>query len=342
MANATTINFDHTYAGEEFLEILLTGFYQRDHEIAVTTYNNVKYKMNLYDSDGFTDVLKRGNAEGFTTSGGITVNDKTLEVKEIKSEGEQGWTAFSTNAWSAVLGNGVGRADLSTTPLADFLTSEFAKKTVDNMISCDWFGVYASGVDIYGSYDGLFLDMLYNGNGGTITKTTISGYTSASTLDGLTADAAIDTILPKMYYNADRTLRQKKAEGGLQYLVTPSIYENYKTSLRGRGTNLGDEMIINGARQLTFDGIPVVEKLDWERDLANADNPLKTTINVSGAHLALLTTQRNLAVGTDFSLDTTSFQSWYNIDEQKLRMRTQTVRGTKVANPKMISLAYYY
>lgn len=338
MANAASVSFSHTFAGDELLEIYVNKYAASTHHIAVTTYDNVKYKLNLYDSTGFNDVLKRGNVAGFTTSGAISITDNTLEVKEIKSEGEQAWTTFSTNAWSAVLGNGVGRADLTSTPLADFLVSEFVDKTIDNMISCDWFGVYASGVDVFGSYDGLFLDMLYNGNGGNITKTTISGYTSGSTLS---TDAALDTILPNMYDSADITLRATD-KSSLRYLVTPTLYQNYATSLRNLGTEMANQMVLDGRPTLSFNGIPVMQVLEWERDLANTDNPLKTLLNVSGAHLGLLTTQDNLVIGTDYSEDTTSLETWYNIDEQKLRMRTQTVRGAKVRTPKLISLAYFY
>lgn len=338
MANAASVSFSHTFAGDELLEIYVNKYVSSTHNIAVTTYDNVKYKLNLYDSTGFNDVLKRGNSAGFTTSGAITITDNTLEVKEIKSEGEQAWTTFSTNAWSAVLGNGVGRADLSGTPLADFLISEFVDKTIDNMISCDWFGVYASGVDVFGSYDGLFLDMLYNGNGGNITKTTVSGYTTGSALN---TDAAIDTILPNMYNDADITLRGRN-KSDLRYLVSPTIYQNYEASLRNLGTEMANMMVLDGRNTLAFNGIPVVQVLEWERDLANSDNPLSTLLTVSGNHLGLLTTQDNLVIGTDYSVDSTSLETWYNIDEQKLRMRTQTVRGAKVRTPKLISLAYFF
>lgn len=335
---AVTLSLDSTFAGDFVLDILTEQFVTRTHHIAVNTYDNVKYKLTLPNSEGFNDVLKRGNVEGFTTSGSITITDSVLEVKEIKSEAEQGWTTFSTSQWSSILGNGVARADLSGTPLADFLISNFASKTVDNMISCDWFGVYASGVDIYGSYDGLFLDMLYNGNGGSITKTTVSGLLTAEVLN---TDAAIDTILPDMYDNADYVLRNKPMTE-LRYLVSPTIYQNYQKSLRNLGTEMANQMILNGQPTLSFNGIPVIQVIEWDRDLKNSDNPLASTLAPSGEHLGLLTTQDNLNIGTDFSVDSTDMEVWYEKSEQKLRMRTQTVRGTKVRTPKLISIAYFY
>ena len=337
MSNSTTVSFSHTFAGDELLEIIVNKYAETTHNIAVTVYSDVKYKLNLYHSTGYNDLLKRATV-GFSTSGGLTITDSTLHVREIKSEAEQDWTAFTSNAWSATLGNGVASADLTGTPYANFLIGEFVSKTIDNQISCDWFGVYASGLGIFGSYDGLFLDMLYNGHGSSITKTTISGYTSGSTLS---ADAAMDNIFPKMYNNADITLRQLPRTD-LVYLVTPSLYQNYTTSLRNFGTEMANMMTLDGRQTLSFDGIPVVQQLSWERDLATANNPLKTLLNVSGAHLALLTTRMNLAIGTDYSAEGTSMQTWYNIDEQKLRMRTQSVRGAKVLTPKLISLAYFY
>lgn len=337
MANASTLTFSHTFAGDELLEIIVNKYAETTHNIAVTVYPNVPYKLNLYHSTGFNDLLKRATV-GFTTSGGLTVTDSTLHVREIKAEAEQDWTAFTSNAWSSMLGKGVDRADLTGTPYANLLVSEFVSKTIDNQISCDWFGVYASGLTIFGSYDGLFLDMLYNGNGATITKTTISGSTSGSTLS---ADAAMDTIFPSMYNNADITLRQLPRTD-LVYLVSPTLYHNYTTSLRNFGTEMANMMTLDGRQTLTFDGIPVVQQLSWERDLASTNNPLKTLLNVSGAHLGLLTTKMNLAIGTDYSVDSTSMETWYNIDEQKLRMRAQTVRGTKILTPKLISLAYFY
>lgn len=338
MANAISTSFSHTFAGTELLEIFTNKFAETNHGIAVTFHDDVKYKKNLYKNSGMTDVLKRGNTAGFTASGSLTLTDLTLYVREVKSEAQQDFTTFTSTAWSSALGAGVGRADLFGTPMASVLTSEFVSKTVDNMISCDWFGVYASGADVFGSYDGLFLDMLYNGHGGTITKTTISGYTSGSTLS---TDAAIDTILPNMFNNAANTLRQMpKSE--LRYLVTPTIYQNYQASLRNLGTEMANMMVLDGNEMLSFDGIPVIQKLDWERDLANTDNPLKTLLNVSGAHLALLTNQGNLNVGSDFGLTDASLTTWYNIDEEEIRLRTRSARGTKVLWPENISLAYFY
>ena len=339
MSNAISTNFSHTFAGTEFLEVYTNKFEASDHGIMVTMHDDVKYKKNLYKTTGFAKVLKRGATAGFSASGSMTETDLTLYVRDTKSEAQQDFTTFIDNAFSEALKRGVERAELTGTPMADVMLDEFASATVDNMISCDWFGVYASGADIFGTYDGLFVDMLYNGHGSTINTETISGYTTGSTLN---TDAAIDTILPNLYNNASRTLRQLKGAGMLKYLVTPTIYENYKSSLRNLGTGLADEMIIQGRRTLSFDGIPVVEKLDWERDLADTSNPLKTLLNVSGAHLALLTNEGNLHVGSDIALNSANMRVWYNIDEEEIRSRTRSTRGTKVLWPENISLAYFY
>lgn len=337
MANAISTSFSHTFAGDEVLQIFTNKFAETSHGIEVTMHDNVKYKANLYKTTGMSDVLRRGNTAGFTTSGSLALTDITIYNRETKSEAAQDFTTFTSTAWSEALKDGVMRPELFGTPMAAVLVSEFVSKTVDNYISCDWFGVYASGVDIFGTYDGLFVDMLYNGHGSAITKTTISGYTSGSTLS---ADAVMDNILPKMFNNAARTLRQRKSD--LVYLVTPTLYQNYQTSLRNLGTEMANMMVLNGRDTLSFDGIPIVQKLDWERDLANADNPLKTLLNVSGAHLALLTYKGNLHIATDFALGEASLSTWYNIDEEEIRLRTRSLRGTKVMWPEDISIAYFY
>lgn len=138
-------------------------------------------------------------------------------------------------------------------------------------------------------------------------------------------------ILKGMY---DKMSPELRANMGLaKYMVTGSIMDAYITDLEADGTEAAHVKLVDGVRSITFRGIPVVERRDWDVHI-NADFS-----NVR-PHRAILTIPENLIVGTDAENDITNAEMWYNVDTQENGFRVEYKAGTQLMEEKLITVAY--
>ena len=95
--------------------------------------------------------------------------------------------------------------------------------------------------------------------------------------------------------------------------------------------------MVNGVPSLTYRGIPIIVRRDW--DVAIAAN----VANINGAstaaetHRAMLTTKDAFVVATDFDMN--SVEQWYSNDNKEYRFRVAYSIGCALKDAK---LAAYY
>jgi len=170
-------------------------------------------------------------------------------------------------------------------------------------------GAFADTIDIdlYNVIDGLWKQIFAEINAGDSNFVDITQNENATyALQVLPADSAVD-YLGAMYDQADsRLLEQPDAK----FYVTRSIADNYRKTLRTKTLGAGFlEVTENGRPQLYFEGIPVMVRSDWDRDIKRLfDNGTK----VDKPHRALLTTPNNIPVATLSTDDFTTLESFYD------------------------------
>lgn len=138
-------------------------------------------------------------------------------------------------------------------------------------------------------------------------------------------------ILKAMYDAQSPELRERLGEA--KYIVTGSIMDAYITDLESDGTELAHIKLVDGQRSVTFRGIPVIERRDWDVHLAADFANIRP-------HRALLVLPENLIVGTDAESDVTNAEMWYDQNSQENKFRVEYKAGTLYLHPEYIVAAY--
>ncbi len=163
------------------------------------------------------------------------------------------------------------------------------------------------------------------GTGGSWAQTLVTPNTPHS--QALIAGRALD-IFNQMYTAAPYELLDEGDD--LRLMVTRSLAANYRASLQTlSGTDAGAMMTINGVPRLTWNGIPLIVRPDWDLHIANDFGGVRP-------HRALLTTPKNLVVATDLADPESSAEMWYEKKEQTNYMRVQYKVGTQYLHEELI------
>lgn len=157
--------------------------------------------------------------------------------------------------------------------------------------------------------------------------------TTAAVKNTTLVAGAAKTILQKLYEARTNELSEFD-ETELRFYVTRSVYENYLAYLQGLGTEQSHTTILNGKPSLTFNGIPVLKRADWDKRINSAD------FGYIMPHRAMLTTPKNLVIGTDAEDDKTTVEAWYEKKDQLNYFRAQYCMGTQYVHPLYMTLAY--
>ena len=188
----------------------------------------------------------------------------------------------------------------------------------------------ASGADL-GIYDGIF-QAAFEATSNKINRSSISP--EQTTDAALVAGNGIK-ILRALYDNASPELL---GAGNHVLFVSGDIADDYQLTLEGTGfTSSGYGTLVNGVPQLTFRGIPIVVRRDWDVAIAADVANVNGASNAAETHRAMLTTKDAFAVATDFNSN--SVEQWYSNDNKEYRFRVAYSVGCALKDAK---LAVYY
>ena len=188
----------------------------------------------------------------------------------------------------------------------------------------------ASGA--FGDFDGLF-DAAFAVTANKLNRGTLA--TEQPTDAALVAGRGLD-ILKGLYDIASPELLEA---GNHVYFVSGDVADDYMaTNLESSNfAAAGYGAMVNGVPSLTYRGIPIIVRRDW--DVAIAAN----VANINGAstaaetHRAMLTTKDAFVVATDFDMN--SVEQWYSNDNKEYRFRVAYSIGCALKDAK---LAAYY
>ncbi len=138
-------------------------------------------------------------------------------------------------------------------------------------------------------------------------------------------------ILKALYDQMPPELRERMAEA--RYVVTGSVMDAYITDLEADGTEAAHMKVIDGVRSISFRGIPVIERRDWDVHIAADFSNVRP-------HRALLVLPENLVVGTDDESDVLMAEMWYDQNTQENKFRVEYKAGTQYVHPEYIVAAY--
>lgn len=138
-------------------------------------------------------------------------------------------------------------------------------------------------------------------------------------------------ILKNLYDKMPPELRQRMADA--RYVVSGSVMDAYITDLEADGTEAAHIKLIDGVRSISFRGIPVIERRDWDVHIAADFSGVRP-------HRAMLVLPENLVVGTDAENDVINAEMWYDQNTQENKFRVEYKAGTQYIHPEYIVAAY--
>ena len=127
--------------------------------------------------------------------------------------------------------------------------------------------------------------------------------------------------------------------GNHAYFVSGDIADDYMASTleSSNFAAAGYGAMVNGVPQLTYRGIPLIVRRDWDVAIAANVANINGANHASETHRAMLTTKDAFVVATDFNEN--SVEQWYSNDNKEYRFRVAYSIGCALKDAK---LAVYY
>jgi len=198
-------------------------------------------------------------------------------------------------------------------------------------------GLITNGVDktYFTPIDGLWKQIYTGVAATTIIRYTITENSAASyaAQDSLASDRALK-IFRYLYSNADARMM---SEGNIVFQVTRTILNNWQDYLEDKSLVFTLQEVQDGTTKLTYRGIPIVIRHDWDRNIRSyQDNG--TTYN--DPHRVILTDLNNIPVGTPETESFKKLDMWYERKDKKHYIDAAFRLDVKVLEEYMIAVAY--
>jgi|TARA_R110002033_G_C3850471_1_gene235600 hypothetical protein len=193
-----------------------------------------------------------------------------------------------------------------------------------------FFGDTTAGLSINGDfsvYKGIFEAVQHSVADAQITVATYS----------TGANSAI-TALAAVYASATAELKELPK----RFYVSGKVADDYVTDLTAKGVSPAYDDLQNGIPKLSYLGIPIVVRRDWDVVLATKYAHVQEIQLAAGTDAIgssalgariLLIADNAMVVGTDFN--EANVESWYNQDEKEFRFRMGYTCGTVLLDAKM-------
>ncbi len=186
----------------------------------------------------------------------------------------------------------------------------------------------ASGA--FGDFDGLF-DAAFAVTANKLNRDSISQGSDAALASGKGLE-----VLKGLY---DAAAPELLEAGNHVYIVSGDIADDYMAATleSSNFAAAGYGAMVDGVPQLTYRGIPIIVRRDWDVAIAANVANINGASNAAETHRAMLTTKDAFVVATDFSEN--SVEQWYSNDNKEYRFRVAYSIGCALKDAK---LAVYY
>jgi len=117
------------------------------------------------------------------------------------------------------------------------------------------------------------------------------------------------------------------------FMVTRTVYRNYMDTLKTTtGVEGAFEILQNGKKVLTYEGIPIIQVYEWDKEIAEE--------NYIFPHRVILSVPQNFIFATDGASDDGAIDTWYNKDEEMRRYRCKYRAAVDYIHDELLMVAY--
>lgn len=315
-----------TWCGQLADEVIIKPVFQTpEMERFFDIMVGVVSKRQMVLDEILENVLQESTGCGRDVTGQvIDLTEKFIEVCDAKINLDQCAKGLDATMFEEWRKSGNALFDLTSTRIADYIIEKVQQAMRLDLFKVVWFGDTTSTDQVLSICDGLWKRL--------INAAQTYDMISFPVGDGTLGDCAALDLMREMYDGASDLLDQIP-ENQKYFALTRSLYSNYLACRED--ACCGDrswEMIEEGARALTFRGIPVYKVAEWDRIIAAK--------GLSNPHRAIYTYNKNLVVGTDNMADTNSLEILYNPYEKTNQVDAEFKIATNYKYDELTVIAY--
>ena len=351
MANAISTSITGYHQEEVAKYFLSPLFLGQEYLNKFTLYPDVKSSMKLdhFQSAEYITVPNAGAAFAADAENSA-YTQKTLVVGNLEAEMEQRANTFFATVKSQALKLGTAKDNIDGTVIKEIMAGVMLQAIKRDFNRQLWFAninATAAGSDADGTgrnldydvYDGIF-EVLKDGLASEQKLVIDIDSASPSTGCGLNAagvytGAEVISIFEAVYNAATPELLELPKT----MFVSGVIANAYRKYLRAQGISESFMVLQDGTPNLTWDGIPIVVRRDWDSHIASDHALIDGATDANSAGRVVMVADGAIAVGTDF--DNASVENWYSQDQKAYRMRFGYKCGTQLMDAKLAVTALH-
>lgn len=303
-------------------------FFDAEIEDIFETMVLVNNKQQIGYVGAMEDIMQLSNGCGWTPKGSLNLFERCIEVDQIKVNLELCYDEFAGTVYKQKLKAGSQIDNLEGTIFLNILMTRMQQALRKQMLKVAFFGNKASADDAVNITDGMwsvYIPQLVAGN--------LVPYINSGSGTPLTAGDGID-LLTAVWENASNVL-SAVPEAQKVLLVSANVYRQYLQDLQNNGVSSAAHLTLltNGAQQLTFNGIEVKPMYEWQT-YAN------DYLGIADANFVLYTERTNFVLGTDIANPINQAYSWFDMEEEKLKVKSKFFLGFNYKHSDLITVAY--
>ena len=292
-----------------------------------TVLPDVVYKRKLQYVDKLEKIVRKNTGCGFSAAGNFGITEREIDVDEVKINIEQCYDEFKSTVLQEKLKKGNMKFDMSGTEIFKYLIQKVKDATLLDYMRLFWFGDKASASADYDITDGLWTVHIP-----ALVAAASVPYTATGSGAPLAAGQG-EALLRSVYESAALPLKGLPTNEKV-FLVSGSVYEQYREDLENSGGgDAGRQLVIDGAQQLTFRGIPV--KPNWNWDVYTSAD-----LGLPDHHQILYTTPKNLIFATDLFSSLASVLVFYDQLQEKTYVKVNGKMGSNYVHPSLMAVGY--
>ena len=329
-ADALTSGLTYTYNGiEDLREIFFKPTIETPEvkQMFEILYG-VKSGQQLFSIGGLSNIVKKsaGNCDATPSSETTAISSRKLVTSPLKVELRECAEVFNGVVFEYWLNSGAEKGNLEGTEIEAIImkvVTDAIRRDIFRILS---FGDTASANANFNQLDGLWTRLFAGEVTGDVVK--VDTITALNT-GNPTANA--EYYLRRLEQGSPLELRGLRAEEKAFY-VTQNVYDNYLSMLEGKNaTESAFRLMLDGTRQLTFRGIPVVAVPAWDN-----------SISILGGTdtLMLYTTKMNHVVGIDGDNSLQEVKFVYDVASDKNIIRAKMSIGYNYKTGGLQAVSY--
>ena len=304
----TSLTWSQEDAAKYFLQPLFISNNDLSHFDVITNISGSSIKLDKYTAlKGVTGAIGAGCFDGQDKQS--TNSNVTLDLVRLEVEHAQKAQSLFNHIKSQLMRQGIDRNDLDGTLLMQMISELLMGGIMRDFSTILWWGNGSSGSGVQGLNAGIWNKVFETTANGGIPATSKVTYSPGAT-------AAIDALEALMLARTNELAASDQV-----MFVSRSFADKYKNELYAQGVNNAYADMQSGIENLSYNGIPMVVKPDFDVNIAEFHASMPTGVGSAAdkTECAMLLAKDAIAVGTDFEIQ--DVDMWYNRDCKENRFR---------------------